>query len=101
MICIDKNCRISEEAAIKFAKSFYSMIFTQKKSVCKAFDIAVNELKMDKEKRINDESVKFKLLKKDKKCTCSPIKFEKHEQPPYPDILRQNENIIGRQKEAQ
>lgn len=45
MICVKKNFKISDEASICFSKTFYTALFSQQKTVCEAFDIAISHLK--------------------------------------------------------
>ena len=40
VICIKEDERINDKAQILFSKSFYSILYSQTKSICQAFDMA-------------------------------------------------------------
>lgn len=58
-----KNFKISDEASICFSKTFYTALFSQQKTVCEAFDIAISHLKSQEDKELAKEYEKFMLLK--------------------------------------
>lgn len=112
MICIDKNHRISDKASLRFSQVFYETLFVKKYSVCKAFQIAKEDIRT----MINfGEANKFLMLvneehdakgKVEKKHKCFPItKFNqgtlvKYEQIPLFNSTPANIDYFrGRQQE--
>lgn len=62
VICIQKEERISDRASLRFSKVFYETLFVKKYSVCKAYEIAKEDIRTLMN---NGEANKFKLLVND------------------------------------
>ncbi|CAI2386882.1 unnamed protein product [Moneuplotes crassus] len=99
VICIDGDQTISDKASLRFSQVFYQALFVQKYSVCRAFDLAKEDIRIIID---NNEAAKYRLLiadehfMKDKKKNqhrCYPItKFKKgnlckYETLPFFDIV--------------
>ena len=107
VICIQKDQTISDKASLRFSRVFYETVFVKKYSVCKAFQLAKDDIRI----LINaGEADKFMFfvndLENNKKHKCFPITnfkegtLTKHETVPFfnsiPSIV---ENFKGRQQE--
>lgn len=113
VICIDKDERISDKASLRFSQVFYETLFVKKYSVCKAFELAKDDIRTLIN---NNEASKFKIMvcdnvelpgsKKASQHKCFPIaKFKegtltKYDTIPFFDCFPASvENFKGRQQE--
>ena len=111
VVCIKKSETISDKASLRFSRVFYECIFMKKYTVCKAFEIAKEDIKT---LYTSSEASKYILLKKEsnegnKKTTshkCFPVaKFnegglvKEEKLPMFSKVLSNDLTFKDRQKE--
>lgn len=114
MICINKKDTILDQASLRFSEVFYQTLFIKKYSVCKAFEVAKDEIRVS---YTPTEAEKYKLLLKHNYVSktkgnemihkCFPINHfntggltKDEAEPIFNAIAPVDEYFVGRQQET-
>jgi hypothetical protein len=63
VICVKQNEEIYDKAAIILAKHFYNFLFSERNTVCKAFERAKMFLSSNADPKLRAEANKFIMIK--------------------------------------